>query len=176
MTVVIGSSIPTIETNRLLLRAPMLADFPAFERIMTSDRAQYMGGPFDRWGAWGMFCHDMVGWTLFGHGGLMIDRRSDGVCIGQVSINHGPLFPEKELGWMLYDGFEGHGYATEAAVALRDWAFGTLGLATLVSYFDPANLRSIAVAERLGAVRDPDAARQDPEDVVYRHLPPGSAA
>lgn len=61
---------------------------------------------------------------------------------------------------------------TEAAVALRDWAFAELGLPSLVSYFDPANVRSIAVAERLGAVRDDNAPRQDPEDVVYRHYRP----
>ncbi len=97
---------------------------------------------------------------------------TDGVCVGQVGINHGPLFPEKELGWMLYDGFEGQGYATEAAIALRDWAFATLELESLVSYFDPANAASMAVAKRLGAVPDPDAPRQDPEDVVYRHYRP----
>jgi RimJ/RimL family protein N-acetyltransferase len=161
--------IPCLETERLRLREPELEDFPAFEAIMTSERARYMGGPFDRWGAWGMFCHDIASWALFGHGALMIERRSDGLCIGEVSINHGPLFPEKELGWMLYDGFEGHGYATEAAAALRDWAFGTLRLETLVSYCDPANARSIAVARRLGGVLDPVAPRQDAEDLVFRH-------
>jgi RimJ/RimL family protein N-acetyltransferase len=164
--------IPTIETPRLRLRRPLLSDFSACERIMRSDRAKYMGGPFDRWGAWGMFCHDIARWDLFGHGGLMVVLH-DGVCAGEVSINHGPLFPEKELGWMLYDGFEGKGYATEAAMALRDGAFAELELPSLVSYFHPANARSIAVAERLGAVRDDDAPREDPEDVVYRHLPPG---
>jgi hypothetical protein len=38
-----------------------------------------------------------------------------------------------------------------------------------VSYFDPANHRSIAVAVRLGGARDDAAARQDPEDVVFRY-------
>lgn len=166
---------PTIHTQRLILRAPVEADFPAFEQIMCSERAIYMGGPFDRMGAWGMLCHDIAGWTLFGHGGLMIDRRDDGMCIGQVSLNHGPLFPEKELGWMLYEGQEGRGYATEAAIAYRDWAFAQLGLPSLVSYVDPRNAASIAVAERLGARLDPVAVREDPEDLVYRHLPPGTA-
>ena len=101
----------------------------------------------------------------------MIDLRETGECVGQVGINHGPLFPEKELGWLLYEGHEGHGYAFEAALALRDWAFGAGGLNTLVSYIDPANVRSVAVAERLGGVLDPDAARQDPEDLVFRHSP-----
>src|SRR5262245_51652788 len=101
---------------------------------MASPRSIGMGGPYDLRGAWGMFCHDIACWELFGHGALMIELKSDRVCVGQVGINHGPLFPEKELGWLLYDGFEGEGYATEAARAMRDWAFDVLQLATLVSY------------------------------------------
>jgi RimJ/RimL family protein N-acetyltransferase len=161
--------IPTLQTARLLLRPPQEADFAAYAALMASRRSVYMGGPFDTAAAWGMFCNDVAQWHLYGHGALMIERRSDGECVGQVAINHGPLFPEKELGWLLYDGYEGNGYAVEAAAVLRDWAFGTRGLTTLVSYFDPANARSIAVARRLGAVPDPAAARQDPDDVVYRH-------
>ncbi|MCY1557462.1 Acetyltransferase (GNAT) domain protein [compost metagenome] len=102
----------------------------------------------------------------------MIDLTATGQCVGQVGINHGPLFPEKELGWMLYEGHEGQGYAMEAAGALRDWAFAERGFDTLVSYCDPANVRSIAVAKRLGAVLDPDAPRQDQEDLVFRHPRP----
>ena len=40
----------------------------------------------------------------------------------------GRCTPEKELGWLVYDGYEGQGYATEAAAALRDWAFNPLGV------------------------------------------------
>jgi RimJ/RimL family protein N-acetyltransferase len=54
-------------------------------------------------------------------------------------------------------------------VALRDWAFTVLRVETLVSYVDPENHRSMAVAERLGAVRDDSARPQDVGDVVYRH-------
>lgn len=162
--------IPLIETERLLLRKPAFADFEEYRKLMMSPRARYMGGPYDERGAWGLFSHDVAGWTLFGHGALMVERRSDGACIGQVGISHGPLFPEKELGWLLYEGFEGQGYATEAAAALRDWAFRELRLESLVSYFHPDNARSQAVARRLSAVPDPAAPRQDPEDVVMRHL------
>lgn len=165
-------SIPSLATERLILRRPVLADFESYRRLMASPRSAAMGGPFDPRAAWGMFCHDIACWELFGHGALMIERRADGMCVGQVGINHGPLFPEKELGWMLYDGFEGQGYATEAGAAMKDWAFGVLGLPTLVSYFDPGNTRSIAVGQRLGGVRDEAAERQDPEDVVLRYLAP----
>jgi RimJ/RimL family protein N-acetyltransferase len=80
---------------------------------------------------------------------------------------------------MLYDGHEGQGYATEAARALRDWAFDEAGLPTLVSYMDRENHASAAVARRLGAVPDPEAARQPgPEndgDLVFRHRPEARA-
>jgi len=164
------SSIPTLTTERLSLRPPTMAHFAAYRDMMMSDRARFMGGPFDLRGAWVSFCHDVALWDLFGHGALMIHRSDSGECVGQVGINHGPLFPEKELGWLLYDGFEGQGFAGEAAAALRGWAFETLGLETLVSYCDQDNLASIALAERLGGVRDDAAARQDPEDLVFRYF------
>jgi RimJ/RimL family protein N-acetyltransferase len=165
------ASIPTLKTERLTLRAPVVDDFPAYAALMASSRSVGMGGPFDTRAAWGIFCHDVALWQLFGHGALMVDLNATGECVGQVGINHGPLFPEKELGWQLYEGHEGRGYATEAARALRDWGFRALGLRTLVSYIDPGNARSAAVAERLSAILDPTAARQDPGDLVYRHVP-----
>jgi len=163
--------IPTLRTERLVVRAPAILDFAAYGELMASPRSAYMGGPFDQRGAWLSFCHDVALWPLLGHGALMMDRLSDGTCIGQVGINHGPLFPEKELGWLLYDGFEGQGYATEAARALRDWAFGVLQLPTLVSYCDQANVSSQAVAMRIGGIVDASASRQDPEDIVFRYSP-----
>jgi RimJ/RimL family protein N-acetyltransferase len=165
------TTIPTLTTERLILRPPVYADYQAYSAFLATPRSIHMGGPYAGWAAWGMFCHDIACWHLFGHGALMIDRRDTGECIGQVGINHGPQFPEKELGWLLYEGHEGRGFAFEAAAALREWAFTQGGLTTLVSYCDGANARSIAVAERLGAVRDDLAARQDPEDVVFRHSP-----
>jgi RimJ/RimL family protein N-acetyltransferase len=162
--------IPTLTTGRLTLRVPVMEDFPAYARLMASPRAVGMGGPFDTRAAWGIFCHGVALWRFFGHGALMIDLSATGECVGLVEINHGPLFPEKELGWQIYEGHEGKGYATEAAGALRDWAYGTLALPTLVSYIDPRNSRSVAVAERLGALLDPAAPKQDPGDLVYRHF------
>jgi len=163
------SAIPTLHTERLVLRPPVMADYPAYAEFMASDRSRMMGGPYAGRAAWGMFASDVAMWELYGHGALMIDLRKTGVCVGQVGINHGPMFPEKELGWMLYAGFEAQGYATEAGGALKAWAFETLGLGTLVSYFHPENVKSMAVSTRLGGVRDDNAMPQDKGDVVYRY-------
>ena len=89
------TSIPTLTTTRLVLRAPVYADFPAYAALMGSARAVHMGGPYDTRAAWGLFCHDVGQWQLFGHGALMIEVRGSGDCVGQVGINHGALFPER---------------------------------------------------------------------------------
>ncbi len=162
----------TLQTGRLTLRPMREADFPAYAALMASPRARFMGGPYDTRAAWGLFCHDAGCWPLFGHGALMLERRDTGETVGQVGLNAGPLFPETELGWMVYDGHEGRGYATEGAEALRDWAWDALPLESLASYCHPDNRASHAVARRLGAVEDPAAPRQDPEDVVFRHRRP----
>lgn len=160
---------PTIETERLRLRPIRFDDWPAAERFMASERAAHIGGPFDRAAAWGWFCHDRACWSFFGYGSLAIEERSSGDLLGQISLNGGPFFPEPELGWTLFTKAEGFGYATEAARAQRAWFFDHHPTASLVSYVDPDNHRSRRVAERLGARLDPDAARPEPDDVVYRH-------
>ncbi|WP_282610097.1 GNAT family N-acetyltransferase [Pelagibius sp. Alg239-R121] len=163
------TDVPTLETERLLLRSPRMDDWSGYAEMMSSARSVYMGGPFSTFAAWGMFCHDLAQWPLMGHGALMMEDRDTGVCLGQVGINHGPLFPEHELGWLVYPSAEGRGYAFEAAQTLRDWAFKVRRLETLVSYVDPDNMRSRRLAERLGAALDTAAVRQDPTDMVFRH-------
>lgn len=162
--------IPTLTTSRLTLRPMRAADWPQYHQLMASDRSIYMGGPFSTAVAWGMFCADHAQWSLFGCGALMIENTTSGECLGQVGINSGPLFPEFELGWMIYPQAEGHGFAYEAAAALRAWSLDVGHIETLVSYIDPANRRSARLAERLGAVLDADARRPDPSDLVYRHF------
>jgi RimJ/RimL family protein N-acetyltransferase len=162
---------PTLTTERLTLRPIMLDDFNKFATFLASSRSARMGGPYSTREAWGIFCHEVALWSLCGHGGSSIDLRATGECVGIVEINCGPLYPEHELGWQVYEEYEGNGYATEAAHALLDWAFNELKLSTLVSYVDASNIRSIAVAERLNGVLDHSATKQDPGDLVYRYLP-----
>ncbi len=166
------SHIPTLTTGRLTLRPPVLEDFAAFADAITGPRGKYMEEGLSRQHAWGWFCSDIAQWHLFGFGSLMID--ASGKTVGEVGIGKGEGFPEPELGWLLFEGFEGQGYATEAAAVLRNYAYDECGLTTLVSYIDPRNARSIALAERLGAIRDDHAERPEPEDLVYRHPGPGA--
>ncbi|UWQ32178.1 GNAT family N-acetyltransferase [Leisingera sp. M527] len=161
--------IPTLKTERLLLRAPTFDDWPDFWDLMKSERSVYMGGPFSAVHAWGDFCQGIAQWQMFGFGSLSIEVISTNQCVGRVEINYGPRCPEPELGWQVFDSAEGKGYAFEAATEMRRWAFEEREMQTLVSYIDPRNQRSQGLAERLGAALDETAEKQDPDDLVYRH-------
>ncbi len=158
---------PTLTTARLTLRPHLAGDFAAFAVFMGSERSRFFGGPRDIDRAWDWFASDVAQWSLYGWGGLAVTLAER--LIGQVSIIRPPRYAEPELGWFCFSAAdEGQGYFTEAARALRDWALGPRVLPTLVSYMNPANLRSVAVAERLGARRDATAACP-PGTICYRH-------
>ena len=164
------TAVPTIITERLLLRPMTADDWEPYSALMLSERARYMGGPFSVKVAWGMFCADHAQWDLFGAGALMLQDRNTGNCLGQVGINSGPLFPEQELGWLVFPEAEGLGYAFEAASALLDWAKERIAGFKRPRSVDPQNDRSRRLAERLGATLDGTAPRPDPTDLVYRHF------
>ncbi|WP_417209339.1 GNAT family N-acetyltransferase [Antarctobacter sp.] len=159
---------PTLHTPRATLRPHVLSDMDGFEAFYASTRASFMDAPKSRTHLWYGLSSEVGSWDLMGFGAWAIDV--DGDLAGQVAITHPPHFPERELGWILFDGFEGRGYAFEAATVALHWAWEQ-GMPTLVSYIDHRNTRSIALARRLGAELDPQAATYDDVDVVYRHSP-----
>ena len=63
--------------------------------------------------------------------------------------------PCVEVGWRLSASCWGRGYATEGARAALAVGFSRLGLAEIVSFTVPANVRSRRVMERLGMTHDP---------------------
>ncbi|MEY1554639.1 GNAT family N-acetyltransferase [Yoonia sp. R2331] len=148
------ATLPRIETARLVLRAPRLADWASLEPIFTTERATHIGGPMTAEDAWLDFNQLVAGWVLRGHGALTITRRDDDdTPLGLVLLGHEFGDPQAELGWLLTTDAEGQGYATEAAAALRDWGFDLLGQAGFVSYIADGNATSVKVAARLGATR-----------------------
>ena len=57
---------------------------------------------------------------------------------------------EYELGFWLRPSAEGHGYMTETNILMCEWAFTDLSARRVVIGCDSNNLRSAAVAHRLG--------------------------
>lgn len=168
----LAGMLPRLTTPRLVLRAPRIADFDLWASVACTERGRFLGGPMSRDEAWLDFAQTVATWLLRGHGVWTVETPA-GEALGFVLIGFEPGDREPELGYVFRPEAEGRGLATEAARAVLDHVFGTLGWDSVVSYIDPGNARSIAVARRLGAARDPAAeAALGGVDFVYRHTRP----
>ncbi|HJV41161.1 GNAT family N-acetyltransferase, partial [Caulobacter sp.] len=142
-----------IETERLILRAPVQADFDAGWAEFHGDAEcmRHLGGAMPRSVAWRALAQVVGMWPLRGFGQFSAIEKATGRWIGRV----GPWLPEgwpaPEVGWMLHRSAWGQGYATEAAGACLEHVFETLGWTSVAHMIHPENLGSQAVAGRLGS-------------------------
>lgn len=160
---------PTVDTPDLILRGYREEDFDAFAAFGASERSRFVGGPQDRWSSWRSFMAGIGHWALRGFGMWMIEHRETGQVAGRVGMIYNDGWDEPELGWHIYDGFEGKGYAYQAALAARSYSAQNFGLDGVISYVSPENTRSIALATRLGARFEREGVVLDTPCHVYRH-------
>lgn len=164
-----------LETPRLVLRRPVAADWEPARDFFMSERASGIGGPLSLGAAWRGFAAELGHWDIRGFGMWSVCRRGEETPVGMIGPWCPEDWPETEVGWMIWDpACEGTGIATEAATAAIGHAWHVLNWDTVVSYIAPGNTRSIRLAEKLGAVLDPDAPQPKPDKpcLVYRHPRP----
>lgn len=164
-----------IETERLVLRRPRLSDAAALHaaygdpevmrfigdgKTMTPAKTKaWIETALARWKADG-FGHFVIekDRKVVGRAGFLVwdpDEWKTGT-LAELG-DHAAV----ELGWLLAREHWGNGYATEAAGALRDYAFRDLKLERLISLIMHGNDASVKVAERLGARYVRDVGRGD---------------
>lgn len=168
--------IPTLETERLILRAPREADFPEFAAFGESDRSRWVGGPYPRFRSWGGFLGLLGHWALRGYGFWMVEEKATGYVAGRVGCAQHDGWEEPELGWHIFDGFEGRSIGFEASKAARAYTAKHFGLDGVISYIAPANTRSIALAKRLDAQHERDGDLLGNTVHIYRHPKMAEAA
>lgn len=171
MTYAMPLPIPALTTERLILREPREADFPAMLAFNDSPRSGFVGGNAPRQQIWRGLLANIGHWALRGHGLYSVDTKA-GDFIGRIGVIYHDGWDEPELGWHLFDGHEGHGYCVEAARAAKADYHARLSPAPLISYIDPANPKSEAVARRLGAAPEREKVFFDKAINVWRHTGP----
>lgn len=149
---------PTLHTDRLILRPVADADADAlFSMHSNAHVLRYWDAP-----AWSereraeRFIAMSRQLAEEGNGArVVLERASDGAFIGWCGLSGwNPDFRSASLGYCLDDVVWGHGYATEAARALLQWAFETLDLNRVQAEADTRNAASGRVLEKLGFVRE----------------------
>ena len=159
--------IATLETERLVLRPFTAADLAALVGLQAEETFWWY--PLRR----GMTDDETAAFL-----DRVIDQSSDperpafhavtgratGSLMGWAGLSVPDFLPEIlpaiEVGWRLGIEFRGKGYATEAAEAALRWGFEELGIDEIVSIYEPENVASGRVMDRLGF--GPGSATTDP--------------
>jgi ribosomal-protein-alanine N-acetyltransferase len=142
-----------IETGRLLLRRVEEPDAPVLARLWSDPRVtRYMGGPRDFENVRQESEEEARAGLVHPTGWWPVAEKASGRVIGDCGLIEKKVDgrEEIELVYVFASDSWGKGYATEAAGALRDYAFFRLGLRRVVALIDPDNHASARVAEKIG--------------------------
>lgn len=103
--------------------------------------------------AWRGFTSMAGAWHVYGVAMFSVIEKATGQWIGRVGPWCPDGWPGREVGWGLIRAAWGKGYAYEAARAAMDYAFDVLDWDEVIHCIAPDNLRSQALASRLGSER-----------------------
>ena len=145
---------PTLETERLWLRPMRADDVDALLPIFSDPKvmASFGGVIFDRGQMAWWVQRNLEHQRRYGYGLFSVTLKESGLLIGDCGLEHMEVLGrvETELGYDFRSDYWGRGLATEAATAVRDFAFDTLALRRLICLIRQGNEASRRVAERIG--------------------------
>ena len=144
-----------VETERLILRPFCLSDSVALNHVLGDAEVMRYGDGAQtpqQVDTWLRRCLETYQ-QKSGIGPWAVVEKPGTEAIGYCGLFYFPDVggqPETEVGYRLARRYWGQGYATEAVLAVRDYAFNTLGLSRLIAMIDPHNTASVRVAEKAG--------------------------
>lgn len=162
--------IPTLETERLRLRAFREDDLDAFADIYADPEVMRFigeGSTTDRTGTWRTMSLLLGHWALRGYGIWAAEEKESGALVGRIGLWNPEGWPGLEVGWLLARSHWGRGLATEGGRRALAFAFEELGADHVISLIRPANAASIRVAERLGERHEGTTRILGDEALVY---------
>jgi RimJ/RimL family protein N-acetyltransferase len=161
-----------LTTERLVLRRWRQSDREPFARINQDARVmEFMPALLTRRESDRLVDRIEAHFREHGFGLCAVELRRDPSFIGYIGLAV-PSFeahftPCVEIGWRLSADHWGQGLATEGAQAMVPYAFEVIGLAALVSFTVPDNVRSRRVMEKLGMTHN------EADDFDHPRLPEG---
>jgi RimJ/RimL family protein N-acetyltransferase len=153
-----ATTVPTLETDRLILRGHRIEDFDD-SRAMWADEGvcRFIGGhPATAEDVWSRLLRYAGHWTMLGFGYWLIEEKATGRFAGEIGfadMNRAidpPFNGAPEIGWALAPWAQGQGFASEAVAAVLAWGDTQFGGARTVCLISPENTPSVRVAAKAG--------------------------
>lgn len=156
----IASPVPTLRTERLLLRPWQPDDLAAVAAITADPEVmRFFHRPRDRAQSDAWVARTQAHFDRHGFGIHAVEAPGLAPFIGFVGLSvvpgQIPCAPAVEAVWTLGRPWWGHGYAAEAAAAAIRDGFARLALREIVAFTATVNQPSQRVMQKLGMTRDP---------------------
>jgi ribosomal-protein-alanine N-acetyltransferase len=162
-TVSFAETLPAIEGDGVILRAPQMADYPEWSALRERSRDFLI--PWEpTWPADDLtrgafrrrvrrYAEDLRADQAYA---FFLFRRQDNALLGGMTLANvrRGVAQAGSLGYWMGAPFAGSGYMTAAVQALVPFAFGALRLHRLEAACIPTNTASIRLLERTGFVRE----------------------
>ena len=147
-------TIPTIQTDRLTLRAFTEADVDIMYSILSGkDVLRYFPpnpDPITRERAKKMITRILSHWEEHGYGLWAVTLAETGQLLGRCGIQYIPETDEVEVDFILDREFWGRGYATEAGKASLKYGFDNLDVDEIIGLVHPENIASQRALQKIG--------------------------
>lgn len=143
--------IPTLSTQRLILRALEETDLPTFvEFYADGDGSLFYGGPKTAEEARDELVKGRDHWAEKGYGVWAIEQKSDGKMVGVCGFQWPTGWLRRELTWWLLPSAQGQGFATEASRAAIEHAYREYKWDLVETHMKDENEAARRLVERLG--------------------------
>ena len=171
--------IPTLETERLILRPHHPEDFDDCAAMWANpDVVRYIGGkPFTREEVWSRLLRYAGHWQWLGFGFWALEEKATGAFAGELGFAEfmrdldPPIVGTPEVGWVLAPHAHGKGYATEGVRAAVAWGDVQFNHGRTVCLIDPENSASIRVARKCGFGRPQTVNYKSHPTLLWERLP-----
>lgn len=160
-----------LETRRLYLRRLEESDFAALCRTLQDEQAMYAyEGAFSDEEVQDWLDRQLLRYQAHDFGLWAVILKETGELIGQCGLTMQPWNGKQvlEIGYLFERAHWHRGYATEAAIACKRYAFEVLGADEVCSIIRDTNRASKRVAERNG-LRVVDHAIKDYRGAIMPH-------
>lgn len=158
-----------IETQRLILREYTPNDFDALYEILSDpETMQHYPKPYDAAGTKRWLDWSLNNYATYGFGLWAIILKENGTFIGDCGLTMQPIDGEMlpEIGYHIHKNHWRKGYGSEAARAVRDWAFQNTDFDCLYSYMTATNLPSYSTAASAGMKRIKEYCDQEGQNLL----------
>lgn len=151
-----------VETDRLIIRSMQATDLESLAALWADPEVtRFMGGPRNREEVIKMLKEDLAATPEPAFDLWPVLEKVSGKIVGDCGIIDKEVDgkTEYEVVYVFARTSWGKGYATEAALALKSYAFQQLGLNRVIALIDPENTKSERVVEKIGFRHEKDTIR-----------------